>query len=160
MFHKAATDILLLEIFPARILGGTVNMIWLGGVIPHSYIPPSPLISHPLPTLKSMQKVVNWRLVEHWLEVTKHLRQPHLGIKGDMGWVCPLLGLYCRVRSRSYQGHCKVKPAIILNKNIFLQFPKECCTGVLHKAAVDIVWLGSLPTRTPGGTVTICGLEG
>ena len=84
---------------------------------------PSPLISHPLPTLKSMQKMVNWGVVEHGLEVTIHLRHPHLGIKGDMGWGCPLLGFYCRVRSRSYQGHFKVKPAIILIKNIMLQFP-------------------------------------
>ena len=96
--------------------------------------PPSPLISHLLPTLKSMQKMVNWSLVEHGLEVTKHLRLPHLqGTKGDMGWVCPLLGFYCRVWSRSYQGHFKVKLAILLNKNIFLQIPyvfvaKECFT--------------------------------
>ena len=93
--------------------------------------PTSPLISHPLPTLKSMQKMVNWGVVEHGLEVTKHLRHPHLGTKGDKGWGCPLLGFYCRVRSRSYQGHFKVKPTIILNKNIMLQFPcffvaKEC----------------------------------
>ena len=127
-------QLLWLGIFPERILGGTVNIIWLGGVIPHSYIPPSPLISHPLPTLKPMQKIVNWRLVEHSLKVTKHLRQPHLGTKGDMVWGCPLLGLYYRVRSRSYQGYCKVKPAIQLNKTIFLQFPyfffvaKECST--------------------------------
>ena len=72
--------------------------------------------------------------MEHGLEVTKHLRHQHLGTKGDMGWGCPLLGLHCRVRSRSYQGHFKGKPAIILNKNIFLQFPyvffvaKECST--------------------------------
>ena len=136
-------------------------MIWLERAVPHSYIPPSPLISHPPPILKSMQKVVNWRLVEHGLEVTKHLRQPHLGTKGDMGWGCPLLRFYCRVRSRSYPGHCKVKAAIILNTNIFLQLPYVfCCKGVFHKAVVVIVWLGSLPTRTPGGTVTICGLEG
>ena len=122
--------------------------------------PPSPLISHPLPTLKSMQKMVNWSVVEHGLEVTKHLRHPHLGTKGDIGWGCPLLGFYCRVRSRSYQCHFKVKPAIILNKNIFLQFPYVFgCKGVLHKAAVEILWLGSLPTRIPGGTVIICSLE-
>ena len=101
--------------------------------------PPSPLISHPIPKLKSMQKMVNWRLVEHGLEVTKHLRQPHLGTRGDMGWGCPLLGLYSRVRSRSHQGHFKVKPAIILNKNIFFQFPYVfCCKGVFPKVAVDI----------------------
>ena len=38
--------------------------------------PPSPFISHPLPTLKSMQKMVNWSLVEHGLEVTKYPRHP------------------------------------------------------------------------------------
>ena len=30
------------------------------------------------------------------------------------------------------------------------------CKGVFHKVAVDILWPGSLPTRIPGGTVTIC----
>ena len=87
MFHKAATDILWLRIFPARILGGTVKIIWLGGVIPHSYNPPPPVPSYitPSTTTKINAKIVNWRLVEHGLEVTKHLRQPHLGTKGDMG---------------------------------------------------------------------------
>ena len=47
VFHKAATVILWLGIFPARIPGGTVNIIWLGGVIPHSYIP-RPLLYHTL----------------------------------------------------------------------------------------------------------------
>ena len=104
---------------------------WKGN-IPLLY-PPSPLISHPLPTIKTMQKMVIWSAVEHGFEVTKHLSHPHLDTKGDMGWGCPLLGFYCRVRSRSYQGHFKVKPTIILNKNIFLHFPyiffvaNECC---------------------------------
>ena len=104
-----------LRSLPTRILGGTVNIMWLGGVIPTT-------------TLKSMQKMVNWSPVEHGIEVTiKHLRHPHLSTKGDMGWSCPLLGFYCRVRSRSYQGHFKVKTAIILNKNMFLQFPYVFC---------------------------------
>ena len=71
--------------------------------------------------------MVNWSLVEDGLEVTKHLMHPHLGTKGDTGWGCLLLGFYCRVRSRSYQGYFKVKPAIILNKNMFLQFPCVFC---------------------------------
>ena len=105
--------------------------------------------------------MVNWGLVEHGLEVTKHLRYSHLGTTGDMGWGCHLLGFYCRVRSGSYQDHFKAKPAIILNKNIFLQFPYVFCSkGVFHKGTVKILWLGSLPTRILGGTVTICGLEG
>ena len=135
MFHKAAVDILWLGSLPTIILGDTVNIMWLGGVIPQYYrvYPPSPLISHPLPTIKSMQKMVNWSCVEHGLKVTKQLRHPHLGTKGDVGWGYPLLGFYCRVGSRSYQGHFRVKSAIILNKNIFLQFPyvfvaKECST--------------------------------
>ena len=133
------------------------NVAWRGNTpLIH---PPSPLISHPLPTLKSMQKMINWRsLVEHGLEVTKHLRHQHLGTEG---WGCPLLGLNCRVRSRSYQGHFKVKPAIILNKTYFYSFHMFFwCKGVFHKAAVDILWLGSLPTRIIGGTMIIRGLEG
>ena len=105
--------------------------------------------------------MVNMSLMEHGLEVTKHLRHPHLGTKGDMGWGCSLLGFYCRVKSRSYQGHFKVKLAIILNKNMFLQFPYVFCSKVVfHKAAVDILQLERLPTRILGGTVTICGLKG
>ena len=87
-----------------------------------SLYPPSPLISHPLPTIKSLQKMVNWGVVEHGLEVTKHLRHPHLGTKGDMGWGCPLLGFYCRVRSRSYKGHFKGKAEKLLNSNNFYSF--------------------------------------
>ena len=102
VFHEAAADIFWLESLPTRILGGTVNIIWAWrGNTPLIY-PPSPLISNPLPTLKSMQKMINRSLVEHGLVVTKHLRHQHLGTKGDMGWGCPLLGLYCRVRSRSF----------------------------------------------------------
>ena len=75
-----------------------------------------------------------------------------MGTKGDMAWGCPLLEFYCTVRSRSNQGHLKGKSAIILDKNIFLQFPNVfCCKGVFHKAVVDILWLGSLPTRIIGG---------
>ena len=93
--------------------------------------------------------------------VPKHPRHPHLGTKDDMGWGCPLLGFYCRVRSRSDQGHFKVKPAIISNKNKFLEFPYVfCCKKVFHKAEVDILWLEGIPTRILGGKVTICGLEG
>ena len=116
-------------------------VVWRGNT-PLLY-PPSPLISHPLPALKSMQKMVNWSLVEHGLEVTKHLRHPHLqGTKGDMGWGYPLLGFYCRVISREFQG-------------------QTSCKRVFHKAAeLDILWLGSLPTRILGGTVIIRGFEG
>ena len=57
--------------------------------------------------------------MEHGLEVTKHLRHLHLGTKGDMAWVA----LCWSSTAGSGQGHFKVKPAIILNKNIFLQFP-------------------------------------
>ena len=32
------------------------------------------------------QKMVNWSLVEHGLDITKYLRHPYLGTKGDMGW--------------------------------------------------------------------------
>ena len=132
-------------------------VVWRGNT-PLLY-PPFPLISHPLPTLKLMQQMVNWSLVKHGLEVTKHLRHPHLGTKGDMGWGCPLLGFYCRVRSRSYRGHFKVKPAIILNKNIFLQFPYVfCCKRVFHKVAVAIYC--GCPTRIRGGTVIMRGFEG
>ena len=100
-----------------------MNIMWLGrGTTPLLY-PPSPLISHPLPKLKSMQKMVNWSLVEHGLEVTKHLGHPHLGTKGDMGWGCPLLGFYCRVRSRSYKGHFVDKADQVLNRNTFYSFP-------------------------------------
>ena len=125
--------------------------------------PPSLLISHPLPTLTSMQKMVNWSLVEHWLEVTKHQRHPHLqGTKGDMGWGCPFLGFYCRVRTRSNQGHFKVKPSIISNKNIVLQFtyvllqksvPQGCRTWHIvagkpsntHlRGYSDYMWLGGV----------------
>ena len=37
-------------------------------------------------SLKSMQKMVNWSLVEQGLDITKYLRHPYLGTKGDMGW--------------------------------------------------------------------------
>ena len=116
MFHKALTGIIL-AVKPSNTLptGYSEYYVAWRGNTPLLY-PPSPLISHRLPTLKSLQKMVNWSLVEHGLEVTKHLRHPHLGTKNDMGWYCPLLGFYCRVRSRSYQGHFKVKPDIILNK--------------------------------------------
>ena len=63
--------------------------------------------------------MVNWSIVEHGLEVTKHMRHPQLGTKGGMGWGCPLLGFCSRVRSRSYKGQVKVKSAKILNNNIF-----------------------------------------
>ena len=42
------------------------------------------------------------------------LRDPHLGPKGDLSWGCTLQGYYPKVRSRSCQGHFKVKPAEIL----------------------------------------------
>ena len=110
------------ESLPTRILGVTVNIMCLGGVIPHPYIP-RPLLYHkPLPTLKSMQKMVNWSFVEHGLVVTKHMRHPHLGTKGDMRWGCTLLGFYCRVRSRSYKGHFKGKADQLLNRNTFYSF--------------------------------------
>ena len=138
-------------------VGGTVNIMWLGRVIPHSYIP-HPLLYHTL--------YQHWNQCKKWSvgdlcnmglnSQSNYLRHPHLGTEGDMVWGCPLLRLYCRVRSRSYQSHFKVKPAIILNKNIFLQFSYVfCCKEVFHKAAVDILWPGSLPTRTLGSTVTI-----
>ena len=103
--------------------------------------------------------MVNWCFVWHGLEVTRHLRHPQLGTKGDMGWGWPLLWFYSRVMSVSCQGHFKVNPDKILNKNMFLQFPYVFgCKGVFHKAAVDTVWMGSLPTRIfgggGGGTVT------
>ena len=47
VFHKAAADIFWLEILPTRILGGTVNIMWLARVIPHSFIP-RPLLYHTL----------------------------------------------------------------------------------------------------------------
>ena len=54
--------------------------------------------------------------------------------------------------SRSSQGHFKVNPDKMLNKNIFLQFLYVFgFKGVFHKAAVDIFWLGNLPTRILGG---------
>ena len=56
--------------------------------------------------------------MEHGVEATKHMRHPQLGTKGDMGLGCLSLGFYSRVRSRSYKGHFKVKPAKILNNNI------------------------------------------
>ena len=47
------------------------------------------------------------------------------------------------VRSRSCQGHLKVKTAKILKKKTC--FTVFCCKWVFHKAAVDIFWLESLP---------------
>ena len=124
--------------------------------------PPSPLISHPLPTLKSMQKNgVLWKMGLKSQSTWGTHNWVGLLTLGNMGWGCPLLGFYCRVMSRSYQGHFNVNPAIILNTNIFLQFLYVfCCKGVFDKAALAILWLGSLPTRILGGTVTIHGLEG
>ena len=60
--------------------------------------------------------------VEHGLQVTKHLRHPHLGNKGDMVWGCPLLGFYSRAKTRSYKGHFKGKADTVLNRNTFYSF--------------------------------------
>ena len=81
--------------------------------------PPSPLISHPVPALTSVQNKVNWSLVEHGLQVTKHLKHPYLGNKGVMVWGCPLLGFYSRVRTRSYKDHFKGRADKLLNRNTF-----------------------------------------
>ena len=80
---------------------------------------PSLFISPPVPPLISVQNEVNWGLVERGLEVTKHLRHPHLGNKRDMVWGCPLLGFYSRVRTRSYKGHFKGKADQLFNRNTF-----------------------------------------
>ena len=127
MLHKAAADILWLGNLPTRIIGGTVNIMLLGGVMPHLY-PPVPSYITLSTNTKFNTKKCQLESCKTWAWSHKapeslRLRHSHLGTKGDMGRGCHLLGFYCRVRSRSYQGHFKVKPAIILNKNIFLQFP-------------------------------------
>ena len=106
---------------------GYSDYTWLGGVIPHCYISPVPLISHPVPALTSVQKKVNCSLVEHGLQVTKHLKHPHLGNKGVMVWGCPLLGFYSRVRSRSYKGHFKGQSRQVIEQKHFLQY--SCISG-------------------------------
>ena len=83
--------------------GGGVQwfyVAWRGNIPPLYH--PSSLISPPVLALTSGQNEVNWSLEEHGLHVTKDLRHPHLDIKGDMGWGCPLLGFYSRLRIRSY----------------------------------------------------------
>ena len=97
--------------------------MWLGGVITLLLYHLSPLLSHPVPALTSVQNEVNWSPVEHILQVTKHLRHSHPGNKDEMSWGCPLLGFYSRVQTRSYKGHFKSKADKLLNTNTFLQFP-------------------------------------
>ena len=146
VFHKAAVDTVWMGSLPTRILGGGGGVQWPPGIC----------------GLEGWYPTLVW----HGLEITKHLRHPQLGTKGDMGWGWALLGFYSRVMSVSCQGHFKVNPDKILNKNMFLQFPYVFgCKGVFHKAAVDTVWMGSLPTRILGGGGVhwppgICGLEG
>ena len=106
VFHKATVDIMWLGSLPTRILvggGGGVEWLYVAwrGNTPLLYHP-SPLISPPVQALTSVQNEVNWSIEEHGLQVTKHLRHPHLDTKGDMGWSCPFLRLYSRVRMRSY----------------------------------------------------------
>ena len=69
--------------------------------------------------MSRVQNKVNWSIAEHGLQVTKHLKHPHLGNKSVMVWGCPLLGFYSRVRTRSYKGHFKGKADKLLNRNTF-----------------------------------------
>ena len=88
-FHKAAVDIVWLGSLPTRTPGGTVTICGLEGYYPTLISPVPSYITHPVPALKKLQNEVNWSLVEHGLQVTKHLKHPHLGNKGDMAWGCP-----------------------------------------------------------------------
>ena len=109
VFHKAAADILRLgKPSNTHPRGYSEYYVpWRGNTPPLYH--PSPPSSQASTNTKSMQKMVNWSLVGHGLEVTKHMRHPDLGTKGDIRWGCTLLGFYCRVRSRSYKGHFKGK---------------------------------------------------
>ena len=56
---------------------------------------------------------------------------------------------HIKVITRSNQLWYWIKTYFFYSFHVFF-----CCKEVFHKAAVDIVWLGSLPTRILGGTVT------
>ena len=73
MFHKAAADILWLESLPTRILGGTVTIMWLGRVIPHSYIP-RPLLYHTL--YQHQNQCKKWSIGVLW----------NMGLKSQNTW--------------------------------------------------------------------------
>ena len=121
VFHKAAVDIYCgWEAFQPVSQGVQWLYVAWRGNTPLLYHP-SPHISHPLPALTSVKNKVNWSLVEHGLQVTKHLKHPHLGNKGVMVWGCLLLGFYSRVRTRSYKRHFKGKADKLglLNRNTF-----------------------------------------
>ena len=92
--------------------------------------------------------MVNWSIVEHGLEVTKHMRHPQLGTKG-VAWVG--VALYWGSAPGSGQGHIKVRLRSNRLKYWIATFFTVCICfcrrEVFHWATVDIMWLGSLPTR-------------
>ena len=145
MFHRAAVDIFWLGSLPTRILGwySDYYVAWRGNS--PLFYHPSPLISHPLPAPKSMQNMVKWSIVEHELKVTRH---PKLGTKGDMG-----LGFFLCWDSTPGLGQGQIKVISRSNqlkywiKHFFTVSMCFCCREVFHKATVDIMWLGSFPTR-------------
>ena len=96
------------------------DYMWLGGVIPHSYIT-RPFLSHPVPTLTSVQNEVNWSLVEHMGFKSQNTLGTHSWvIKVTWFGVALYSGFDTRVRTMSYKGHFKGKADKLLDRNTFV----------------------------------------
>ena len=73
VFHKVAADILWFGSLPTCILWGTVNIMWLGGVIPHSYIS-RPVLYHTL--YQHYNQCKKWSIGVLW----------NMGLKSQSTW--------------------------------------------------------------------------
>ena len=117
------------------------------------------LLCYPVPChIGQNKRVLGRATIFHVNYLCPQVMGPHLAT--NLTWVG--VRLYRGSTPRSGQGHVKViwrsnQLKYSIKKTYFTVF---CCKWVFHKAAVDIFWLGSLPTLILGGTVTICGLEG
>ena len=76
-----------------------------GGVIPHQIT----LLSPRMAGMDRMTKRVS--CLDQWLVLQIHLMNPNPSTHGDMGWGSASQGYYPEVRTRSSQGHRKVKSA-------------------------------------------------